>query len=313
MRLGSTGDDVRRLETRLQKLGLYNGAIDGSFGGGVEAAVKKFQSNNGLEVDGKVGPNTWKKLFPAVPPPVNALLTAPLAQRCLALTGTFETSTPPPECFAGLTGNFDGQGISFGVLQWNLGQGSLQPLLNRMLADHPAVIANIFHDRLAELKGVLALTIPKQLTWSKSIQDPAFRLFEPWRGMFKALGRTPEFQAIQVAGAEQKRATAAALCKKFQVTTERAMALMFDITTQNGSISAATEALIRADYAKITATKKTDIELERLRIIANRRAEAANPKFVEDVRARKLCIANGEGTVHGSRFNLEEQFGIRLV
>ena len=30
---------------------------------------------------------------------------------------------------AGLSGDFDGQGLSFGVLQWNLGQGSLQPLL----------------------------------------------------------------------------------------------------------------------------------------------------------------------------------------
>jgi peptidoglycan hydrolase-like protein with peptidoglycan-binding domain len=32
----------------------------------------------------------------------------------------------------------------------------------------------------------------------------------------------------------------------------------------------------------------------------------------EDVRARKLCIAKGEGVVHGVRYNLEEQFGIQL-
>ena len=50
-----------------------------------------------------------------------------------------------------------------------------------------------------------------------------------------------------------------------------------------------------------------------MKIVANRRAEAANPRWVEDVRTRKLCIAKGEGIVHGVRYNLEEQFGIALT
>jgi len=50
----------------------------------------------------------------------------------------------------------------------------------------------------------------------------------------------------------------------------------------------------------------------RLRIIANRRAEAAHPRWVEDVLARKLTMVNGVGTVHGGYFNLEQQYGIRL-
>jgi hypothetical protein len=55
-----------------------------------------------------------------------------------------------------------------------------------------------------------------------------------------------------------------------------------------------------------------DAEVARLQSIANRRAEAAKPAYVEDVRARKLAIANGAGTVHGVPYNLEQQFGIRL-
>ena len=43
----------------------------------------------------------------------------------------------------------------------------------------------------------------------------------------------------------------------------------------------------------------TSQEVARLRIFANRRAEAANPKWVEDVRMRKLTIANGQGTAAG--------------
>jgi len=54
------------------------------------------------------------------------------------------------------------------------------------------------------------------------------------------------------------------------------------------------------------------MELERMKIIANRRAEAAKPRWVEDVRARKLCIASGAGEVHGIPYDLEAQFGIAL-
>ncbi len=48
------------------------------------------------------------------------------------------------------------------------------------------------------------------------------------------------------------------------------------------------------------------------RIVVNRCAEAATAKWVEDVRVRKLCIANGEGQVHGIGYDLEGQFGIGL-
>jgi hypothetical protein len=46
--------------------------------------------------------------------------------------------------------------------------------------------------------------------------------------------------------------------------------------------------------------------------VANRRAEASNPRWIEDVRKRKVAIANGEGMVHGNYLHLEDQFGIRL-
>ena len=54
-------------------------------------------------------------------------------------------------------------------------------------------------------------------------------------------------------------------------------------------------------------------ELERMRIIANRRAEAARPEFVEDVRRRKLTIAEGVGMVHGIGYDLERQYKLGLT
>ena len=314
LQLGSNGVDVSRLEQRLKDLNLYTGSVDGMFGGGVEAALKSFQTTNGLKPDGVAGPQTWTALFPGAAAPATPLLGAPVAERCLALSGAFETSTGFPDCFCGLTGDFDGMGMSYGVIQWNIGQGTLQPLFSDMLSAHADIMASIFHDNLDALHNMLSSPLEAQLEWVRSIQDPVrHAIFEPWKGLFLALARTQEFQDIQVAHAQIKQQQATELCQRFGVTTERAFALMFDICVQNGSISSDTEAQIRTDFAAIPANADPmDAEVARLQSIANRRAEAAKPAYVEDVRARKLAIANGAGTVHGVPYNLEQQFGIRL-
>jgi peptidoglycan hydrolase-like protein with peptidoglycan-binding domain len=125
LHLGSTGADIGRLEVRLRELCLYSGPVDNVYGGGVESAVKAFQKLRGLVPDGVVGDRAERALFPgtemAGSAPVNPLVNAPLVQRCLALTGTFETSSGIPDCYAGLSGDFDGQGLSLGVAQWNIG------------------------------------------------------------------------------------------------------------------------------------------------------------------------------------------------
>lgn len=63
LRLGDEGDAVSRLQQRLSKLGLYEGAADGSFGPLTETAVKAAQARFKLEVDGVVGPATWQALW----------------------------------------------------------------------------------------------------------------------------------------------------------------------------------------------------------------------------------------------------------
>jgi putative chitinase len=57
LKLGSTGEDVVKLQNKL--------GVDpiGKFGPKTEAAVKAWQSSNGLTADGIVGDGTWSKLF----------------------------------------------------------------------------------------------------------------------------------------------------------------------------------------------------------------------------------------------------------
>jgi len=55
---GSRGDEVIKIQTKLKRWGYYNGNIDGIYGSQTLAAVRWFQSKNGLAVDGIAGPKT---------------------------------------------------------------------------------------------------------------------------------------------------------------------------------------------------------------------------------------------------------------
>ncbi len=58
------GKDVQALQERLMELGYTEvGIPDGIFGRQTDAAVRKFQGDRGLVVDGVVGPLTWEALF----------------------------------------------------------------------------------------------------------------------------------------------------------------------------------------------------------------------------------------------------------
>lgn len=64
LRKGASGEYVTLLQTMLIQRGYNVGATgaDGKFGNATLAAVKDFQKNNGLVVDGVVGKNTWTAL-----------------------------------------------------------------------------------------------------------------------------------------------------------------------------------------------------------------------------------------------------------
>jgi N-acetylmuramoyl-L-alanine amidase len=62
---GAVGDDVIELQARLQHLGFYNGDIDGVFGWGTYWALRNFQYEFGLEIDGLAGQQTKDKLVQA--------------------------------------------------------------------------------------------------------------------------------------------------------------------------------------------------------------------------------------------------------
>lgn len=56
------GDDVKEVQARLNELGYNCGTADGIFGKKTDIAVRNYQTDNGLTVDGIVGKNTAIKL-----------------------------------------------------------------------------------------------------------------------------------------------------------------------------------------------------------------------------------------------------------
>jgi N-acetyl-anhydromuramyl-L-alanine amidase AmpD len=54
---------VKEIQKRLNTLGYSSGKVDGVIGVKTLAAIRKFQADNQLIIDGIVGPQTWKRLL----------------------------------------------------------------------------------------------------------------------------------------------------------------------------------------------------------------------------------------------------------
>jgi N-acetylmuramoyl-L-alanine amidase len=61
-RQGDSGEQVKKIQTKLKNWGYYDGAPDGIYGSRTVSAVKYFQRSNGLTADGVCGPATLRAL-----------------------------------------------------------------------------------------------------------------------------------------------------------------------------------------------------------------------------------------------------------
>ncbi|WP_102126977.1 hypothetical protein [Deinococcus planocerae] len=227
--------------------------------------------------------------------------------KLLLITGAFEGE----HGFTNVAGSFDGQGVSFGVLQWNFGQGTLAPLLLGMEARDPGAFAAIFGADTAQVRAALVGPPAAQAAFAAGLQGSGGQLQPRWKDRFVRLGLHAPYQDVQLEAAGTRLEAAKGLAREYGLVTERGLALMFDIITQNGGIAARTrEAIQGAEAAERARLGRLLGEIERLGLIARERAAAASPRWQGDVLARKLTIVQGRGTVHGTRWDLGSQFGL---
>ncbi|MFN3953204.1 MAG: TIGR02594 family protein [Pararhodobacter sp.] len=81
LRHGARGADVRALQEALVALRYSLGQVDGAFGDRTREAVLAFQADNGLDVDGVVGRDTWAALDTASPRPERVVDAQDLRER----------------------------------------------------------------------------------------------------------------------------------------------------------------------------------------------------------------------------------------
>ena len=283
---GCQGMIARRIQEALQRQGFVVGDpakfADGVFGANTERALGNLQSHRGLLVTGSVDLPTWQQLY-AEPLPS-------LFERCLQLTAFFEGHG-----FGLAQGNFDGAGITWGVIGFTLKHGEIQLILRETEAAAPGTIERAFGPLAGTLRGKLQKSIQDQTDWADSISDPNRKanLRPEWKQAFARLGEEPVVKRIQLKRAETgfffpARAVAAQL----RLDSELGIALAFDVHVQNGSFKDA----VRENAATLPPTMS---EAQRRLRLADWVADASSKKWREDVRERKRCIATGQGDVHG--------------
>lgn len=287
---GARGESVRVLQQKLLAAGCETHGIDASYGHGTIAAVEAFQQKHGLPVTGDVDTHTWAALTGNAPLPS-------LRERCLGLTSTFEGHG-----YTLAEGNFDGAGVTWGIIGFTLKGGELTSIVDEAYKRDPTLVRNCFGDGTDTLLHILGQPRDQQLAWASSVSSGASKstLAEPYKNGFHQLGETSLGQELQ-----QKRVDAdyfqpaLATAKAYGLTTELGIALAFDIHVQDGGIHHTVGDKVRAQMHP--GISERDVRV----LIANGIADHALPAWSEDVRTRKLTVATGEGIVHGVHYLLK--------
>lgn len=92
LQLGASGPEVTSLQTLLIERGLLAGPASGNFDAATDRAVRQYQQQNGLVVDGIVGQQTWGSFDGVSLPPGYWMLKSPALPPAVS---TFEPALDP--------------------------------------------------------------------------------------------------------------------------------------------------------------------------------------------------------------------------
>jgi len=263
-------------------------------------------------------------------------ILSPSELKAVKITSTFETGRAGG--FGGLSANFDGQGLSFGLMNFTVRAGSLIPLLQEFINRHPANYSNTFGRDADRFKEIVFATKPDPQNPKRRIRDVARqmdfvnnqmnsiprkaknnKIVEPWKTYFGRLELDPEFQKIQVKAVRNALNRARYWCDYFGFKTERGFVFMFDLVSSHGGawlnapkFKGARRALLRKMLAdkKALLGRATLTELETMEVIANMIADASSEEWREKVRVRKLWFVLGTAKVHGTVYDIRKNFGV---
>ena len=249
-----------------------------------------------------------------------------LLELCLHVSGGFENGQGAS--YTSITGNFDGQGISCGILQWNAGQNTLQALINNIAGRMGWDKANSFFSSslqtFAGLRGAAAVQwcLDHYIVTGGKDVDPGARV--RWQNFLQQ----PESVAAQIDMASKGvLGSAKRLVGTYApdyVNANRPYCFFFDVITQeggmtsghhtvpplpSGSVPDVSDALAFANANNPAcatiwqSVTPSDNEAALLLHYGYARAMLANPAYQWDACARRGTIACRSGIVHGAHID----------
>lgn len=248
-----------------------------------------------------------------------------LLELCLQVTGRFEARGTSAS-YTDLAGNFDGQGLSAGILQWNAGQGTLQTLLQRIGLKMGWDKAQTFFRSDIHHLAVLRPAEAIQFCLQHYIADGSKNVAPAAVAAWKAFLGQPESIAAQVELAtEGTLGRAKALVNKFcpgYLDRTRPYAFFFDLVTQSGGMQNSRGHVDPTDSPDWQAALNyavqnhptcgalwqsvlpTDPLAQLLVHYAFQRSLLSNPQYIWDACSRRGTIACRTGVVHEARIEL---------
>jgi phage minor structural protein len=225
---------------------------------------------------------------------------------------TFETSPDKfPDSFGRTAGNFDGAGMSWGIIQYNWKSQTVQPIFKDLINNYPTVVRGAITNQADYdyFKNVVFnKTVTEQIAFGNSITDTTnkHKVKEPWNTYFRNLGLTKESQDRQMVATGWYLSEGKKYFNQLGLWSRRGYALCVDIAVQAGSMNPVKNGVVvdvigqcLTAFQNIVTTGKTagQIEVEKLVIIANKRSDQIDSSWQASFRERKLSIANGGGWI----------------
>lgn len=254
----------------------------------------------------------------------------------LNISGSFEGNSG----WGNISDDFDGMGLSLGLLNQNLGSGSLQPLLIKMNQRHPALMQKIFpQSHYQSLMGMLEAYSKKSLKkflfggFSEPQLDEAMTFLDfdlnakgvkedesvawartnlykngvfisQWKNELTTMSKTWEYVSIQIEMAKEYFDEAVDYLVRIKVSQMRSFMMFFDVVVQNGGFYTTDI----NEYLSFLQKNPQADETARLQKILELRLRHVKPQWVDVVRARKQAIINGAGVVNRENRQLEKEY-----
>lgn len=291
-----SGIVIARFQAALNAILPQKIQVDGIFGSATRDMIKLYQNFIQVPSTGEMDTATWAALLHTAEPP--------MFERALQLTAHFEGTG-----FTRVVGNFDGAGLTWGIIGFTLSNGELGGILSDIANHHATLFNQAFGSDASVALSKMHLPPAQRVAWGDSISRGPNKMSvaEPWRTYFDDLGRFPEIQELQVRRARDRYWTIAMRdAMKFELDKERDYAFFYDAAVQNGGVTPSRETKIRQRFAA-----SGDKSAEKLRqIIEDVIVETSKAKWQTDVRSRKRAIRTLSGVVHGGDYLLED-WGIK--